>query len=98
MTTGALRAHAAMQEAGLGDAGPLTRVPNTTNEVWVAGRYILRVNRSGNARGTLLHELRVIEALTGVIPVPEPVSLRTSRSWAIDCIQVPLWESPCPMK
>lgn len=74
MTGGALRAHAALQQAGLGGAGSLTRVSNTTNEVWMAGQYVLRINRSGNVRGTLRHELRALETLASVVPVPEPVS------------------------
>jgi aminoglycoside phosphotransferase (APT) family kinase protein len=69
-----LRAHAALQQAGLPDAGRLTRVANTTNEVWMAGDYVLRINRAGNARGTLRHERRALETLASIIPVPQAVS------------------------
>ncbi|HEV3450880.1 MAG TPA: phosphotransferase [Acidimicrobiia bacterium] len=71
--TAVLRAHAALREAGLTYVGRPTRAVNSTNEVWFAGPYVLRINPHPESR-VLDHERVVLEALTDQVPAPQVIA------------------------
>jgi hypothetical protein len=59
------RARKALQGAGLDLSLPIERASSVTNEVWLAGEYVIRVNRHPNQR------LRREAALPGGL-TPQP--------------------------
>jgi aminoglycoside phosphotransferase (APT) family kinase protein len=70
--TGVLRAHDALHQAGLHNAGRLIRVTSSVNEVWFVGPYVLYINPRPERH--LLHQARVLEILPSDIPTPELVA------------------------
>jgi hygromycin-B 7''-O-kinase len=70
--TAVLRAHHALQEAGLTGVGRLTRAANSTNEVWFIGPYVLRINPVVD-QAILVHERNVLQALCSSVRAPKLV-------------------------
>jgi hygromycin-B 7''-O-kinase len=67
-----VRARAALRSAGLPSSVPLSRASSVTNEVWLADRWVVRVNRSPNQR--LRREAALAEQLPVEVGYPPIVS------------------------
>lgn len=70
LTAAFLRAHQVVTRAGLTDAGPLERVPSLLNEVWFAGRYVIRVSADPEVR-RLHYESLLATYLPEAVGYPE---------------------------
>ena len=74
------RARAALAAAGLSSDVPLVPLRSVTNEVWVAGDHIVRMNRRQDhrlEREALLAALRYIE---GRLPAHDTKSIAQARA------------------
>lgn len=76
--TAVLRAHHALNEAGLTGAGRLIRAANSANEVWFIGPYVLRINPHPDQE-LLTHERNVLQALFPSVPAPKLVAYGTGE-------------------
>jgi aminoglycoside phosphotransferase len=82
------RARMALQGAGLSQSTPLERASSVTNEVWLAGEYVIRVNRHPNQR--LRREAALAPQLPSDIGYPEIVAYGgdLGADWLV-CKRVP---------
>jgi aminoglycoside phosphotransferase (APT) family kinase protein len=83
--TAALRAHAALREAGLATAGPLERATNSSHEVWFVGHFVLFINPRLDGQG-LLHRAHVLQHLPPGVRAPTLVGYGTATfgEWLIE--------------
>jgi aminoglycoside phosphotransferase (APT) family kinase protein len=83
--TALLRAHTALRQAGLTGAGRLEKAPNSTNEVWFIGRFVLFINPDGASR-RLAHRANVLEHLPPGVPAPTFVGYGTVNfgEWLVE--------------
>jgi aminoglycoside phosphotransferase len=82
------RARKALQGAGLDLSLPIERASSVTNEVWLAGEYVIRVNRHPNQR--LRREAALAPLLPADIGYPEIVAYGgdLGADWLV-CRRVP---------
>jgi hygromycin-B 7''-O-kinase len=83
--TARMRALQAIAAAGLGEVRELERIPNTANEVWTAGPYVVRVSSSPGSK-RLLYESQIAAALPPEVRYPAIVEY--GRSDAVEWLIV----------
>jgi len=76
---------------------PSARAPETLCEITIRRRLSAR-SATRPPHGPARRTGRNCRAVTIPSASPPPESLSTSQAWATDCIQVPVSETPCPMK
>ena len=83
--TAVLRAHTALRHAGLTGAGRLEKAPNSTNEVWFIGSYVMFINPQPEVL-RLAHRANVLENLPPGIPAPSLVGYGLAKfgEWLVE--------------
>jgi aminoglycoside phosphotransferase (APT) family kinase protein len=83
--TAVLRAHTALRHAGLTGAGKLEKAPNSTNEVWFVGSYVMFINPQAETR-RLAHRAEVLKRLPPGIPAPSFVGYGLAKfgEWLVE--------------